>query len=361
MIGELWYYDEETFGVLTARPGQEARTGELTWNTKKRMPRIFDIRLRSGIFKKLKQNNAQFPRASKHSLKVFSMRPTTKAFYTLFTGLLLALNPSMSFADPIFPPTPDQTIFAVGVDNQTFTSTANPSMFSNLIDTGKTPHADFTYSVQSDMTVYMTTNKDPYINYQMSVTNNSLAEHFYMIAVGIGISPQNKNSDFQNDLKVTTSGIGSINLTPTYDGVHASSGLQRELLSTDSGVTFNPADEFGPLGTAITSAGTTSYSFTQDLCDNTTPPSSNTSPPPTPTVTYNYMELLVGFNLSAGTTATFYGSESLTVCPEPSTLVMAFIAAIMVVGFNVRSHFKPRWKARRGVGMRCSTRSPFGG
>ncbi len=241
----------------------------------------------------------------------------------------------MSFADIIFPPTPGQTIFAITVDKQTYTSLTNPSKFNPLIDIGKTPYATFTYNIQSNMTVQMATNKDPYISYQVNVTNNSSVTQFYQVAVGIGISDQSINSDFQNDLTVTTSGGGPISLSPTYDGTTPSTGIQRELLSTDGGVTFNPANEFGPLGSAITSAGTTSYSFSQDSCDSTTP----LPPPPE---TFNYLELLVGFNLSAGTTATLNGSESLAVCPEPSTLIMGFLAVIMLVVFNVRSHHTRR-------------------
>ncbi len=102
----------------------------------------------------------------------------------------------MSFADIIFPPTPGQTIFAITVDKQTYTSLTNPSKFNPLIDIGKTPYATFTYNIQSNMTVQMATNKDPYISYQVNVTNNSSVTQFYQVAVGIGISDQSINSDF---------------------------------------------------------------------------------------------------------------------------------------------------------------------
>ena len=277
------------------------------------------------------------------------MRLTTGILYGLFTGFLLTTSPSTSIAGALgayIPPTSGQAFVAVGINNSTINSMTDPSFNSGgntAITVGKHPAANFTYNGSflnesppySNYSMIMNANKDPSINYQLSVTNNSSSTQFYLLAIGIDITPQSVNSDFQNDLTVTTSGSGSISLSPTYDGVNSSSGLQRELLSSDGGATFNAANEFGPLGQTMTSAGTTTYSFSQDACDSSTPP-------PPPPETFNYLELLVEFNLSAGTTVTFNGSESLAVCPEPSTLILAFIAAFMFVLFNVRSRVKRR-------------------
>ena len=253
------------------------------------------------------------------------MRPATKIVCRLLTGRLLTISPSITFAQT--PTNYGKTIFVVYLDNQRFTSVANPSNFLHLIDTGKHPSAEFVHK-NTDMHLSLMANKDPFISYQMDVTNNSLDNQFYMIGVEMDIAPLGTHNLFQNDLTVTTSGTGSISLFPTDDGVKLSSGLQRELMSLDGGATFNTADEFGPLGTTITTGGTTvSPTFMQEY---------------TNTLAYNYMELRVGFNLSAGTTATLVGSETITPIPEPSTALMAFSAVIMLVAYNIRSHIKLR-------------------
>ena len=272
------------------------------------------------------------------------MRPATKIFCRLLTGLFLTATLSITFAQSSdgsqSPSNAGDTTIVVDVDNQSYTSAANPSFFNTLIDTGKSQSADFSHSGQSDENGTFNANKDPFISYQLSVTNNSSQDKFYLIAFGLGIAPLGADNLFQNDLTVMTSGTGPISLSPTYDGVNSSSGLQRELMSFDGGLTFNTADEYGPLGSPITSAGTTA--FPTFLLTNSSTPN------------YNYMELLVGFNLSPGTTAVLVGRETITPIPgpstpipEPSTLIMAFSAVTTLVAFNMRSRTKPRFSSKR--------------
>jgi hypothetical protein len=174
-------------------------------------------------------------------------------------------------------------------------------------------------------------NRDPYINYHLEFTNTTASDAFVEVAFGIPIVPQGDNSALISDLDVTLidGGDNLVSLTPTYDGINASTGIQRALLSTDGAATFLTADEFGPLGPSITAAGASDYHFYQP-----------TSPLP-PTKSFNYMELLVGFNLSAGDTVILDG-DIIIRAPEPSSLSLLGIGAIGML--YVRKRARPAYQ-----------------
>ena len=254
------------------------------------------------------------------------MRLATRVFYGLFAGLLFTFNPSMSYAGNISEAVPAPT-----AAQQFATLSINTTDISSLPFTGGNKHFTITYARSSgDFPTSLAADirTEPYIFYHLTATNNSLSDEFLQLAIGTYIGLQGMCVEIQNDLTVITSGIGPISITPTYDGVNPSAGFQRDLLSTNGGLSFDSAGEYGPLGTTITSAGTTVFpTFLQR----------NNSAP-----NYDYMELLVGFNLSAGTTVTLDGRIEINAVPEPSTLMMASMAVFMFVGCKLRSRIKPR-------------------
>ena len=252
------------------------------------------------------------------------MHPATRVFYGLVAGLLFTFNPSMSFAFNLNVPT------APTAGQQYATLSINTTDITSLPFTGG-KHATITYLRSSgDFPTSLAADirTEPYIDYHLTATNNSFSDEFLQLVIGTYIGSQGMDVKIQNDLTVTASGSGPISITPTYDGVNPSAGFQRNLLSTNGGLSFDSADEYGPLGTTITAAGTTVFpTFLQR----------NNS-----ALNYDYLELLVGFNLSAGTTVTLDGRIAIDAVPEPSTLMMASIAVFMFVGFKLRSRMKPR-------------------
>ena len=273
------------------------------------------------------------------------MRSAINISYGLIAGLLFTANPSMSFAgfalggvSPTSPELPSAQL-TTSPSPPTGPPPPTPLPINPPINPPIPPKPKTTFTVNYAKTdnpfladVSALLKPEPSIEYRLTATNNSLSDEFLLLALGTYIFSQGLDVQLQNDLTVTVSGSGPISLTPTYDGVNASAGLQRQLLSTDGGQSFDMNDEYGPLGTSITTAGTTVYS--------------TSLPPVHSTLIYDYLELLVGFNLSPGTTVTLDGSISINAIPnpipEPSTLVLSSIAAFMFVGFKLRSRVKPR-------------------
>ena len=174
------------------------------------------------------------------------------------------------------------------------------------------------YSAASPpLSLYGLGNRDPYITYHLEFSNTTGADAFFEFAFGIPITPSGNNSALLADLevKLTDGGNGVVSISPTYDGINSSTGIQRALLSTNAGATFFTADEFGPLGPSITTAGTSDYHFSQPY--SVLPPSK----------TFDYMELLVGFNLSSGDSVTLNGDIAIQV-PEPSSLGIVLSSSI---------------------------------
>lgn len=162
--------------------------------------------------------------------------------------------------------------------------------------------------------------RDPFIEYTLSATNNSNVDEFVNFFFGIPISPRGDNSVLQTVLHVNLSNnIGDTpSITPTYDEFNASPGIQRALLSSNGGTSFDT--EFGPLGGTITSPGSSDFGFFQ--------PATNL-----PVMTsYDYLGLLDGFILSPGTAVTisgFVGIDSIT--PEPSTLGLSVVCVVSLI------------------------------
>jgi hypothetical protein len=193
---------------------------------------------------------------------------------------------------------------------------------------GKTATFSFTYPLLS-MIGSGAINRDPFIRYEIELTNTTDATMAFELVIGIPISPFPENDAMATDLSLNLidNGDRSILLSPLNDGTQQAAGIQRSLLSTDGGATFNPLYEFGALGGPIDEAGFREYHFFQ-------PRSSSQS-----TLTFNYLEVILGFNLSRGDSVTISGAAIL-ICPEPSTLAMGLscICLLTIRWWWLRQH-----------------------
>jgi|GEM_PF-4737449 len=230
------------------------------------------------------------------------MRAKLCRFSWGLVGCLVTLIQSNAQADGI-PPFPLSTPFV-----QYQINNAPPTVVP--IGGGKTATFSFTdplLSVSGSGSI----NRDPFIRYAIELTNTTDATMKFELVIGIPISPFREDGAMATDLSLNLvdNGNRSIHLSPLNDGLQQSPGIQRSLLSADGGATFNPLYEFGALGGPIDEAGFREYHSFQ-------PGSSSQS-----TLTFNYLEVVLGFNLSQGDSVTISGAAIL-ICPEPSTLVM---------------------------------------
>jgi hypothetical protein len=230
------------------------------------------------------------------------MRANLRRFQWGFVGCLVAWIQSSAQADGI-PPSPLSTTFV-----QYQINNASPTVVP--IGGGKTATFSFTdplLSVSGSGSI----NRDPFIDYGIQLTNTTDATMTFELVIGIPVSPVSEGYALATDLSLNLIDHGDhlIRLSPLSDGLQQSLGIQRSLLSTDGGATFNPLYEFGPLGGTLDQAGFYQYHFRQ-------PGSSSQS-----TLIFNYLEVILGFNLSAGDSVIISGDAILT-CPEPSTLAM---------------------------------------
>ena len=230
------------------------------------------------------------------------MRFNLRDFFLGFVGFLFTLIQSNVQADGI-PPFPLSTPFVQYQINY-----ATPTLVP--IGGGKTATFSFTDPLLS-MIGSGAINRDPFIRYEIELTNTTDATMAFELVIGIPITPFRENYAMATDLSLNLidNGNRSILLSPLNDGTQQSAGIQRSLLSTDGGETFNPKYEFGPLGGTIDQAGISHYRFFKP---GTSPQS---------TLTFNYLEVMLGFNLSRGDSVTIRGDATL-ICPEPSTLAM---------------------------------------
>ena len=152
---------------------------------------------------------------------------------------------------------------------------------------------------------------DPDLIYAVSANNNSLYSQTYTFNVGEAIVPpvSTGNTTFADISGSMTSRSGT---TATISPVNAS-GIQQFQLSADGGVTFvNAGVDVGPSASAVGSSTYGVYSAT-----NLNGPDGQT---------WNYMQLVSTFNLSAKSSASLTGYASISsVTPVPEPLEGAML------------------------------------
>ena len=254
------------------------------------------------------------------------MHTVSRLAFSTIAGALLAIDVSTAAGQG----PSDGAYLAIPAAVPFATVRVNTSSYNVPISGGKVTTISHSNSFPPYTTysIFAVGNRDPYIDYSLSVTNTTSSDLFFQFAFGIPIVASGDNSALRTDLSINLldDGDNSVSLSPTYDGINTATGIQRALLSTDGGTTFDSLNEFGPLGSQIATAGMSDYQFSQ--------PATN-SPA---VMNFDYMELLVGFNLSPGDSVELHGNIAIAV-PEPSTLSLACVSGM--------AFFLFRWRSRR--------------
>ena len=254
------------------------------------------------------------------------MRTASRLAFSTIAGVLLVIDVSTAVGQG----PSDGAYLAVPAAVPLATVRVNTSTYNVPISGGKVmtiSHSN-SFPPYTTYSIFAFGNRDPYIDYSLSVTNTSSSDLFFQFAFGIPIVLSGDNSALRTDLSINLldDGDNSVNLFPTYDGINPATGIQRALLSTDGGTTFDSLHEFGPLGSLITTPGMSDYQFSQAATNS--PAMMN----------FDYLELLVGFNLSPGDSVELHGNIAIAV-PEPSTLSLACVSGMAFLLF--------RWRSRR--------------
>ena len=254
------------------------------------------------------------------------MRTASRLAFSTIAGVLLVIDVSTAVGQG----PSDGAYLAVPAAVPLATVRVNTSTYNVPISGGKVmtiSHSN-SFPPYTTYSIFAVGNRDPYIDYLLSVTNTSSSDLFFQFAFGIPIVLSGDNSALRSDLSINLldDGDNSVNLFPTYDGINPATGIQRALLSTDGGTTFDSLHEFGPLGSLITTPGMSDYQFSQAATNAAA------------MVNFDYLELLVGFNLSPGDSVELHGNIAIAV-PEPSTLSLACVSGMAFLLF--------RWRSRR--------------
>lgn len=199
-----------------------------------------------------------------------------------------------------------------------------PAPVQPPVDTRLTPSGKVSYSLLTSngpppIFISAFGSRDPYIQYSLSVTNDSDMDEFVYLFFGIPISPRGDDSTLQTVLHANLTGAPGADPSAksTYDGINSSSGIQRALLSSNGGTSFDT--EYGPLGGDITSPGISEFDFYQQAAGGP------------PVIAYDYLGLLNGFVISPGTTLELEGFIGIdSTVPEPSTLCLTLVCLAAV-------------------------------
>lgn len=147
---------------------------------------------------------------------------------------------------------------------------------------------------------------DPDLSYAVSAVNNNTATQTYTFAVGEMISPTVSSANIVHaDIAgALTTKDGSVTISP----FGANTAIQLFQLSADNGSSFvNAGVDVGPQASA---SGTATYgTFAADASG----PAGQT---------WNYMQILSKFTLTAGDSASLVGYASITPVPEPKAYAM---------------------------------------
>jgi len=160
-------------------------------------------------------------------------------------------------------------------------------------------------------------NGDPDLSYAISAANNSTRAQTYTFAVGEEILPEvNAVNAVHADIAggMTAKGGGTVTIAP----FGTNTAIQKFQLSADSGINF--VDTSVNVGPQASATGTTTYgTFTADAAGPTGQ-------------TWNYMQLLSTFTLTANSRASLVGYASISPVPEPATFAMMF-GGLGLIGF----------------------------
>lgn len=157
---------------------------------------------------------------------------------------------------------------------------------------------------------------DPDLSYAISASNNSLYTQTYTFAVGEEILPTVSSANLVHaDI---AGGLTTKDSAVTISPFGTSATIQQFQLSADNGATFiNAGVDVGPQASAIATSTYGTY-----LADASGPDDQ----------TWNYMQIVSKFTLTAKDSVSLVGYASITPVPEPETFAM-FMAGLTLLGF----------------------------